>query len=87
MTTTLKDMEEGLSECCGAQVYLSDICSDCKEHCSLVYEEEPFDYHESIWKIKMAQIIFPKLKCDVQNSFKLSFYGTCEQLKIIISKK
>lgn len=34
----LKDIEEeGLSDCCGATVYL-DICSECGEHCGI--EEE-----------------------------------------------
>ena len=23
-----------LSDCCGANIILGDICSDCKEHCS-----------------------------------------------------
>ena len=22
-----------ISECCGAEIILSDICSECKEHC------------------------------------------------------
>ena len=32
--------EEGSSNCCGAKVYLPGICSDCKEHCEAVAEEE-----------------------------------------------
>ena len=28
-----------LSECCGYPVVLTDICSNCKEHCD-VYEEK-----------------------------------------------
>lgn len=32
-------LEEGLSECCGAEIYL-DICSKCKEHCDPFNEEE-----------------------------------------------
>lgn len=31
MSTTLKDLENGESICCGAKLY-NDICSDCKEH-------------------------------------------------------
>lgn len=26
---------EGVSNCCGAKVYMPDICSDCKEHCAV----------------------------------------------------
>ena len=28
------------SDCCGANVYLGDICSDCKDHCTPVDLEE-----------------------------------------------
>lgn len=34
MSTSLYDMEEGTSNCCGAIVRLG-ICSDCKEHCDI----------------------------------------------------
>lgn len=41
MSTEIGDMyEEGASGCCGAAVYLSGICSDCKEHCDTVSEED-----------------------------------------------
>lgn len=35
------EFEEGFSNCCGAKVY-SDlgICSDCKEHCEVLTDEE-----------------------------------------------
>jgi len=32
---------QGESNCCGAGVYENtDICSDCKEHCEIIDEEE-----------------------------------------------
>lgn len=31
-------IEEGYSSCCGASVAL-DICMECKEHCSIINEE------------------------------------------------
>lgn len=36
---------DGMSECCSASVYdpsgedIEGICSDCKEHCSVIKEE------------------------------------------------
>lgn len=37
----LRDAQaEGLSNCCGANVYFPDICSRCKEHCEIISEEE-----------------------------------------------
>ena len=38
------EFEEGMSNCCGAKVY-SDIgiCSDCKEHCEVVKDEEEYE--------------------------------------------
>lgn len=29
-----------VSSCCGARVIMIDICSDCKEHCEAVKEED-----------------------------------------------
>ena len=34
------DMED-LSDCCGASIVWTDICSDCKEHCGIEGEDEP----------------------------------------------
>jgi hypothetical protein len=35
---------ETLSNCCGAAVYTeTDICTDCKEHCDVMTEEEYFE--------------------------------------------
>ena len=31
---------EGVSNCCGANVYRPDICSDCKEYCEIIKLEE-----------------------------------------------
>lgn len=39
MSSDLKDMLEGYSNCCGAKVYLG-VCSDCQEHCSIMEEDE-----------------------------------------------
>ena len=30
---TIDCMDYGLSNCCGARIEFTDICSDCKEHC------------------------------------------------------
>ena len=35
----VKDAEDGLSECCGAPAYLG-LCSECREHCDVYYEDE-----------------------------------------------
>ena len=32
-----------VSECCGAPIIYSDVCSDCKEHCEIVDDEEEDD--------------------------------------------
>lgn len=46
MSTELRDMQEdGESSCCGAAVYIG-ICSDCKEHCEAVDEED--DHYDVI---------------------------------------
>ena len=29
-----------LSDCCGANIYLGTMCSDCKEHCEVQEDEE-----------------------------------------------
>lgn len=35
------DIEYGVvSDCCGAEVIYQDLCSDCKEHCDPITEEE-----------------------------------------------
>lgn len=40
MSTTIEDMKSGMSSCCSAAVYTDwGICSDCKEHCDIVEEE------------------------------------------------
>jgi hypothetical protein len=41
MSTEQQDIKGGVSNCCGAPVYTDlDICSDCKEHCEELPEEE-----------------------------------------------
>ena len=42
MSTDYNDVYEyGVeSDCCGASVYLNGICSNCKDHCTPVDEEE-----------------------------------------------
>jgi len=41
MSTELRDLKGGVSNCCGAEVYTDmGICSDCKEHCELINENE-----------------------------------------------
>ena len=34
------DFEDGLSDCCGAQIIMGDICSECGEHCEAVVDFE-----------------------------------------------
>lgn len=29
-----------VSECCGAPIIYTDVCSECKEHCDIVSDEE-----------------------------------------------
>ena len=37
------DYQEGeYSDCCGAVIIYSDICSDCKEHCGIQEDDEIF---------------------------------------------
>ena len=31
---------EAVSQCCGADIILHDICDDCHEHCDNIYETE-----------------------------------------------
>jgi hypothetical protein len=52
-----------LSDCCGAIVYLDDVCSECKEHCSpicTICEEDDCDgykYHKhKIYRHKIKNI-------------------------------
>ena len=33
-------IQEGSSNCCGAKVYIPDICAECKEHCEIITDEE-----------------------------------------------
>ena len=47
---------EGMSSCCGAAVYAeTDICSDCKEHCDIVYEDEEDEKLPPEPRLTMAQ--------------------------------
>jgi len=41
----IKEMEEELSDCCGAEVKHTTICSSCEEHCEAVtgYDLESTD--------------------------------------------
>ena len=44
MATNLYDCyDNGISDCCGASIYMGGLCSDCKEHCSAAEEEEESD--------------------------------------------
>lgn len=46
MSTELRDMQEdGESSCCGAAVYIG-ICSDCKEHCEAVDDDEEDEHYD-----------------------------------------
>jgi len=42
MSTTIQDIKGGMSNCCGAAMYIDlGICSDCKEHCEAIDDECP----------------------------------------------
>lgn len=47
MIEKINDVLEGESNCCGAKMY-QDICSDCKEHCMSIEEEDKLDYQRSL---------------------------------------
>ena len=34
------EFEDGVSDCCGAQIKWGDICCDCGEHCEAVYDDD-----------------------------------------------
>ena len=38
-TYDITDLEP-VSQCCGADTILHDICDDCREHCDNIYETE-----------------------------------------------
>lgn len=40
MTELYNYYVDGVSNCCGAKVIISDICADCKEHCEVIGEPE-----------------------------------------------
>ena len=42
MSSDYRDfIEYGLvSDCCGAQIIMSDLCMECKEHCDAIKEDE-----------------------------------------------
>ena len=41
MAPTIDDLKiDGVSNCCSAAVYMLDVCSECKEHCEIVDEDD-----------------------------------------------
>ena len=46
-------IEEGLSNCCGAIIYMQDICADCKEHCEPQEEDKKVKMSSYTVKIPM----------------------------------
>jgi len=44
----LSDFTRGsvISNCCGATVYYEDICGDCKEHCTPIYNDIECEFCE-----------------------------------------
>ena len=64
MSTSLEDMKGGMSNCCGAQVYLDQmICSACKEHCDI----EP-DNSRSEW-LSVNNLTEEDIKKDEQGEY------------------
>lgn len=54
-------LNQGYSDCCGAEVDTPDSnghgrCSDCKEHCTTVYESDEEDEFESLEE-KLEKVI------------------------------
>lgn len=49
----------GTSNCCGARIYLGDLCSSCGEHCSEQEDEEeddaPTDGSDTYRRLKDAE--------------------------------
>ena len=41
MDTIDSDFRNGgtISDCCGAPVWFQDMCGDCKEHCTPIYDD------------------------------------------------
>lgn len=64
MSTTIEDMMGGTSSCCGAAVYTDwGICSDCKEHCDIVEEEEDSRSHRMFSAAQETFIAQQEKKC------------------------
>ena len=40
LTNPRHEDEEPVSDCCGAEIIHTDICSECKEHCD-IFEIDP----------------------------------------------
>jgi hypothetical protein len=41
----LMTYEDKVSDCCNAEVYENDICTDCKDNCSAIDIEELGEYN------------------------------------------
>lgn len=42
----MTEFEEGISDCCGAEVIWTDVCNKCGEHCEVIKEEVEEDERE-----------------------------------------
>ena len=40
------EFDFGVSNCCGAGVYLGGICANCKDHCDIQEDEEEEEFSE-----------------------------------------
>jgi len=49
-----------VSECCNAGVYINGICSDCKDHCVSIVEDEEDEEWLLIIRLKFGQIWITK---------------------------
>ena len=47
----ISDMTEHGSEsdCCGAEIIMGDICSECKEHCEAIDPGEDYQDDDDSW--------------------------------------
>lgn len=63
MSTSIHDLKDGSSSCCGAPVYMGGICSDCKEHCDYVEDEDEEENPKVFSKEQEAQIAKFEKEC------------------------
>ena len=46
MLTQEQEEQEECSACCGAEIVMLDVCSECKEHCDIFIDDDDDDKEE-----------------------------------------